>query len=230
MDDALISAFWADARLRGGINPVAGYLGATAADTLPPPAWSFGATPAEADRLLSQVLAGRRTATTSALWDYEEEARARAESEAGDRGDRDDLGDRDDRDDPADRDDRDDPSDRGGYQGGDRGGDTLVETRLDLALPAPGSLSIIVDGQEMPRALVRTTHVDLVPYGEVDEAHALREGFGSLAEWRAEHRRFFTEHAPAGRELTDQTMLVLERFVVLVPATARRAAKRAGLL
>lgn len=209
MDDALISAFWADARLRGGINPVAGYLGATAADTLPPPAWSFGATPAEADRLLAQVLAGRRTATTSALWDYEEEARARAEaeSESGD---------------PIDPGDRDDPS--------DRGGDTLVETRLDLALPAPGSLSIIVDGQEMPRALVRTTRVDLVPYGEVDEAHALREGFGSLAEWRAEHRRFFTEHAPAGRELTDETMLVLERFVVLVPATARRAAKRAGLL
>ncbi|RIK17564.1 MAG: ASCH domain-containing protein [Acidobacteria bacterium] len=209
MDDALISAFWADARLRGGINPVAGYLGATAADTLPPPAWSFGATPAEADRLLAQVLAGRRTATTSALWDYEEEARARAEaeSESGD---------------PIDPGDREDPS--------DRGGDTLVETRLDLALPAPGSLSIIVDGQEMPRALVRTTRVDLVPYGEVDEAHALREGFGSLAEWRAEHRRFFTEHAPAGRELTDETMLVLERFVVLVPATARRAAKRAGLL
>lgn len=219
MDDALISAFWADARLRGGINPVAGYLGATAADTLPPPAWSFGATPAEADRLLAQVLAGRKTATTSALWDYEEEARARAEAEP-ESGDPLDAGDRDD---PGGRD---DPGDRGG----DRGGDTLVETRLDLALPAPGSLSIIVDGQEMPRALVRTTHVDLVPYGEVDEAHALREGFGSLAEWRAEHRRFFTEHAPVGRELTDQTMLVLERFVVLVPATARRAAKRAGLL
>ncbi|WP_162802960.1 ASCH domain-containing protein [Ornithinimicrobium avium] len=229
MDDALISAFWADARLRGGINPVAGYLGATAADTLPPPAWSFGAAPLEADRLLAQVLAGRKTATTSALWDYEEEARARAEAEREEPGGEADGGELDLGE--VDHGEVDHGEvDHGGDGARGHGGDTLTRTRLDLALPAPGSLSIVVDGQDVPRALIRTTHVELVPYGEVDEAHALREGFGSLAQWRAEHRRFFSEHAPADHELTDGTMLVLERFVVLVPARARRAARRAGLL
>lgn len=196
MDDGHISAFWADARLRGGLNPVAGYLGATASDTLPPPAFSFGATPQESDRLLDLVLAGRKTATTSVLWEYEEEARARGRAQQEEEG----------------------------------SGDTLVETALDLALPAPGSLSIVVDGREMPRALIRTTHVDVVPFREVDEAHARRDGMESLEAWRAEHRRFFTEHAPAGQRLTEETMVVLERFVVVVPANARRAAKRAGLL
>lgn len=213
MDEARISAFWADARLRGGINPVAGYLGATAADTLPPPAWSFGTTPQEADRLLELVLEGRKTATATALWDYEEEARARAASEEAD--------------DPG-------PGDAGagdaGASGAGEGGDVLVTTDLDLALPAPGALSIVLDGDHVPRALVRTTHVDVVRFGEVDEAHARREGEDSLEHWRARNRRELAEHAPAGTTVDDGTQVVLERFVVLVPATARRAAKRAGLL
>ena len=33
---------------------------------LPPPAWSFGATPEQADRLLGLVLDGTKTATASA--------------------------------------------------------------------------------------------------------------------------------------------------------------------
>jgi uncharacterized protein YhfF len=69
-----------------------------------------------------------------------------------------------------------------------------------------------------------------VPFGDVDEAHARREGEGSLAAWRDEHRRFFAASAPAGRTVDDGTLVVLERFVVVVPASARRAARRAGLL
>lgn len=36
-----------------------------------PEAWAFGATPAHADGLLALVLDGVKTATASALWDYE---------------------------------------------------------------------------------------------------------------------------------------------------------------
>lgn len=36
-----------------------------------PEAWAFGATPAQADSLLALVLEGTKTATASALWDYE---------------------------------------------------------------------------------------------------------------------------------------------------------------
>lgn len=36
-----------------------------------PESWAFGATPEHADGLLALVLAGTKTATASALWDYE---------------------------------------------------------------------------------------------------------------------------------------------------------------
>ena len=70
----------------------------------------------------------------------------------------------------------------------------------------------------------------MVRFGDVDEEHARREGEGSLERWRADHRRFFEEHAPAGQRVDEDTRVVLERFVVVVPARARRAARRAGLL
>jgi uncharacterized protein YhfF len=193
VDDAEISRFWADARVRGGLNPAGAYLGANVSETLPPPAWSFGATPEEADRLLGLVLEGRKTATATFLRDYEDEERRRTQLEE-----------------PA--------------------GDTLVRTEVDVALPEPGLLSIVVDGQEHPKALIRTTHVDVARFGDVDEDHARREGEGSLEDWRAAHRTLFAGSAGPGEDVTDETMVVLERFVVVVPATARRAARRAGLL
>lgn len=212
MDDAEIKAFWADARVRGGLNPAESYIGATAADLLPPPAWSFGATPEEADRLLALVLEGRKTATASALWEYGAGAEEGAEEGAEDGAD-------------------DAPGGGTGHGSGSRAGaGTLVRTQVDVELPAPGSLSIVLDGADRPRALIRTTHVEVVRFGDVDEAHARREGEGSLAEWRAEHRRFFEEHAPAGQRVEEETQVVLERFVVVVPAQARRSARRAGLL
>lgn len=206
MDDAEIRAFWVDARVRAGLNPVEAYIGATAADTLPPPAWSFGATPEQADHLLGLVLAGRKTATASALWEYEAEARSR-QGDAPDEG--------------------------GTHATSGRGRtDTLVGSAvdLDLDLPAPGTLSILLDGHDAPRALIRTTHVTIVRFGEVDEEHARREGEGTLQEWREQHRRLFEEHAPAGELVDEDTKVVLERFVTVVPASARRAARRAGLL
>lgn len=65
-----IQSFWDDARLRAKVNRVPGYLGVNARETLAPPVWSFGASPAEADELLALVLAGTKTATSSALRDY----------------------------------------------------------------------------------------------------------------------------------------------------------------
>lgn len=196
VNDAEILAFWTDARLRGGLNPATGYLGSTVADTLPPPAWSFGDSPEQADRLLEVVLEGRKTATASAYWEYEEQERRRVEAEQADAAE----------------------------------GDLLTRTEVDVALPEPGLLSIVLDGSQTPKALIRTTHVDVVRFGDVDEEHARREGEDSLADWRAEHRSFFERIAPAGQVIDDDMLVVLERFVVLVPASARRRARRAGLL
>lgn len=82
-------------------------------------------------------------------------------------------------------------------------------------LPEPGTLGIVLDGAGHPRALVETTDVRVVPFDEVDAEHAHLEGEGdrSLERWRAEHERFFTEHATTGFD--PQMLLVLERFRVV---------------
>ena len=59
-DETALREFWDEAR--------------TARPDLPtelPGAWAFGATPDHADGLLRLVLDGAKTATASALWDYE---------------------------------------------------------------------------------------------------------------------------------------------------------------
>lgn len=164
MDQQEIDAFWRDAQIRGRLNPAGAYLGRTVDEALPPPAWSFGRDAAEADHLLSLVLAGRKTATSSARAEY---------------------------------------------------GD-------DDELPTAGMLSILLDGHDHPRALIRTTDVVVVPFDAVDADHAAAEGEGdqSLEHWRSVHRDFF------GREGStfDPAMgVVLERFVVL---TAREVGTR----
>lgn len=112
----------------------------------------------------------------------------------------------------------------------DQRGDLLVDTDLDLALPEPGLLSILLDGAARPRALLRVTDVQVARFAEVtaDHAHAEGEGDLSLAHWRRVHQEFFSRNAPHGEPVDENTMVVLERFEVLVPAGARRAARRQG--
>lgn len=71
MDD--IEAFWERAQVHADLATVSSYMGESILATLRPPVWAFGATPEEADELLDLVLAGTKTATASALWDYEAE-------------------------------------------------------------------------------------------------------------------------------------------------------------
>lgn len=195
-DDA-IAAFWADARIRGKLNRVGEVLGSGISDTVPPPAWAFGDDARTADQLLDLVLEGRKTATASALRDYEEEARGIARAQAQDEGT---------------------PE-----------GDVLVDTDLDLALPSPDLLSIVLDGAGRPRALIRTTDVRVVRFADVPAEHARREGEGSLEHWRRVHQEAFRRSSPTGEPVDDDTLVVLERFEVLVPAAARRAARRHGI-
>lgn len=68
-----IDSFWSVAKHQTRTNPVPGYLGAYSGEALAPPAWAFGSTPEQADDLLALVLAGTKTATAGAQWDYEHE-------------------------------------------------------------------------------------------------------------------------------------------------------------
>lgn len=195
--DRAIAAFWADARIRGKLNRIEVYAGGQVSDTLPPPAWSFGD---EDD-----------PATADRLLDLVLEGRKTATASAY-------------------RDYEEEARQRGAGPADDAPGDTLTRTGvdLDLALPEPGLLSIILDGAGQPRALVRITDVEVCRFADVSAEHARLEGEGdrSLEEWRSVHREAFAATAPHGEPVDDDTLVVLERFEVLVPASARRAARR----
>lgn len=69
-----IDAFWVDARIHAKLNRLAAYWGPKPADSLQPPAAAFGGTAEVADELAELIVAGTKTATSGALWDYEAEA------------------------------------------------------------------------------------------------------------------------------------------------------------
>lgn len=69
--DELIEAFWREARVRAKLNPVPVCMGVGALESVRPPAWAFGDQPRMADELAALVVAGVKTATSSAQRDYE---------------------------------------------------------------------------------------------------------------------------------------------------------------
>ena len=89
------------------------------------------------------------------------------------------------------------------------------------ALPRPGDHSVILDGGGAPLCIIRTTAVEIRPYGEVDEAFAWDEGEGdrTLADWRRGHEWYF---ASVGTPIDAATPLVLERFEKVWPPPADR--------
>jgi uncharacterized protein YhfF len=77
------------------------------------------------------------------------------------------------------------------------------------ALPVVGERLLLLDYDDTPVAVVETVEVRVVRAGEVDLAFARDEGegFDSVEEWRAAHETFW-----AGTEITDDTLVVAERF------------------
>jgi len=67
-----VLAYWERVRHLAGIGQLDVVTGRTVASAVPPPAWSFGDSPRLADELLALVLAGRKTATSSSLAEYQD--------------------------------------------------------------------------------------------------------------------------------------------------------------
>lgn len=87
----------------------------------------------------------------------------------------------------------------------------------DEPMARPGDHSVVLDGDGRPLCIIRTTAVDIRPFGEVDEAFAWDEGEGdrTLAEWRRGHEWYFDS---IGEPVTDETNVVLERFAKVWPS------------
>jgi len=90
------------------------------------------------------------------------------------------------------------------------------------SMPSAGDMSVILDGRGEPLCVIRTTHVEVRRFGDVDEEFARAEGEGdrSLAYWRHAHIRFF---AGEGTPVDDDTEIVLERFELLWPGAGAAA-------
>lgn len=88
------------------------------------------------------------------------------------------------------------------------------------SVPQAAELSIILDGAGQPRAIIRTTSVNIVPFNEVTEEHAFSEGEGdrTLETWRRDHRAFWGRSGLGGREFNETMPVVAERFELLYPA------------
>ena len=86
-------------------------------------------------------------------------------------------------------------------------------------IPSSGDHSVILDGEGHPICIIRTTSVEIRPFGEVDAAFAWDEGEGdrTLEWWRAAHIRYF---ASVGKPIDDSSRLVLERFAKVWPPPA----------
>lgn len=86
----------------------------------------------------------------------------------------------------------------------------------DEPLPLVGGFSVVLDGEGLPAALIRTREVMVQPFRDVDEAFARDEGEGdlSLGYWREAHRDFFTRTEPS---FTEDSPIVRERFELVHP-------------
>lgn len=91
------------------------------------------------------------------------------------------------------------------------------------ALPLVGERELVLDSAGAGVAVIETVEVRVVPLSEVDLQHALDEGegFTGVAEWRAEHVKFWQSEemrvALKDPEFTvdDTTQVVATRFVIV---------------
>jgi len=87
-------------------------------------------------------------------------------------------------------------------------------------VPGRGDLSIVLDGAGHPRALIRTTDVQVLAFRDVTEEQAAAEGEDdrSLASWRREHSTYFRRVlAGGGAAFSEDLPVAIETFELLYP-------------
>ncbi|GEL77975.1 ASCH domain-containing protein [Tenuibacillus multivorans] len=89
-------------------------------------------------------------------------------------------------------------------------------------LPKVGEYNIITDWDGNALIITQTKKVDVIPFNEVSEEFAFKEGEGdkSYDYWRREHLKFFNrELANSGQEFDENMLVVCEEFEVVYPRT-----------
>ena len=81
--------------------------------------------------------------------------------------------------------------------------------------PAPGDLSLVLDGSSQPACVIETVHADVAPFNSATEDFARTEGEGdrTLIWWRKAHIAYFRrECAREGTAFSMTEPIVFERF------------------
>ncbi len=87
-------------------------------------------------------------------------------------------------------------------------------------LPLAGDMSVLLSSRGEALCILRNRAVTVVPFDQVSEEHAFREGEGdrSLAYWRQVHERFFRRCLEGtGIPFTNDVAVVCEEFEVVYP-------------
>ncbi|MFL4357449.1 ASCH domain-containing protein [Streptococcus uberis] len=82
-------------------------------------------------------------------------------------------------------------------------------------LPIVDSYNIILDSQDNPLCITKTTKVYVIPFNQVSSEHAYKEGEGdrSLDYWREVHKTFFTnELKKINLDFQEDIEVVCEEF------------------
>lgn len=90
----------------------------------------------------------------------------------------------------------------------------------DEPLPQEGTYDVILDSQNQAVCIIKITKVSIVPFEDVSEDHAYKEGEGdkTLAYWRQVHRDFFEPYfKECGKIFCSDSPLVLEEFEKVYP-------------
>ncbi|MFT5647714.1 MAG: hypothetical protein ACI976_002408 [Aureispira sp.] len=87
-----------------------------------------------------------------------------------------------------------------------------------VGIPVAEDLAIITNWAGEAQCIIRTTEVDIIPFDEISEDHALKEGEGdqSLSEWKKTHWEFFSNDLANFGELPEEDMMVVcEDFEII---------------
>ncbi|MDF2586903.1 MAG: hypothetical protein K0S41_744 [Anaerocolumna sp.] len=86
-----------------------------------------------------------------------------------------------------------------------------------INIPKVGDFSIVTDWEGIPRCVIETTAITIVPFDDITFDICKREGEDdNLESWRAGHVRFFTsEGTSLGYEFSFEMPVVFEDFEVV---------------
>ncbi|WP_273324222.1 ASCH domain-containing protein [Vallitalea guaymasensis] len=84
-------------------------------------------------------------------------------------------------------------------------------------VPEVGDLSIVTDWEGVPRCVIETTQVTIIPFSDITYDICKREGEDdTLESWREGHIRFFNkEGKELGYEFKDDMPVIFEDFEVV---------------